>query len=289
MASCFLFFEGTLAMDFSLDEHTDSLLTDEERAAIAEGEEEDSDEPDVPDKAQQETPAPNSAPVTTPAPNSAAPTQQEAFQPQYQSDVPSDIVDQIAAIKAQTKALSAQMFAGEIDSNQYNDQLETLTEQREQLSLARVKSEIFADMQGQNSAQSWQFSVNRFMEQAAKGQVDYRQDAKKRDDLDLFVKALANDDRHAHQPMAWFLNEAHRLVKGMHGLPQSSPAQAPPVTNPRKSPTEKLPATLANIPGSDGPGDLSGEFSDVDKLEGFELEEAIAKMTPAQRDRFSKA
>ena len=275
-------------MDFSLDEHTDSLLTDEERAAIAEGEE-DSDEPDVPDKAQQETPAPTSAPVTTPAPNSAAPTQQEAFQPQYQSDVPSDIVDQIAAIKAQTKALSAQMFAGEIDSNQYNDQLETLTEQREQLSLARVKSEIFADMQGQNSAQSWQFSVNRFMDQAAKEQVDYRQDAKKRDDLDLFVKALANDDRHAHQPMAWFLNEAHRLVKGMHGLPQSSPAQTPHVTHTRKSPTEKLPATLANIPGSDGPGDLSGEFSDVDKLEGFELEEAIAKMTPAQRDRFSKS
>ncbi len=47
------------------------------------------------------------------------------------------------------------------------------------------------------------------------------------------------------------------------------------------------PAIAAQVPGSDGPGDVDGnEFSDVDRLTGDTQEAAIAKMSAAQRDRY---
>ena len=69
----------------------------------------------------------------------------------------------------------------------------------------------------------------------------------------------------------------------MSGTPQSWNLSIGPT---RKSPVDALPATLAQVPGSDGPGDVSGEFSELDSLEGLDYEQAIAKMTPVQRERF---
>jgi len=55
----------------------------------------------------------------------------------------------------------------------------------------------------------------------------------------------------------------------------------------RKSPIDAAPKTLAQVPGGNGPGDVDGnEFSDVDRLTGDAQEAAIAKMTPAQRERY---
>jgi hypothetical protein len=42
------------------------------------------------------------------------------------------------------------------------------------------------------------------------------------------------------------------------------------------------------VPGGDGPGDVEGEFAHLDALEGEALESAIAKMSPAQREKFSR-
>ena len=40
---------------------------------------------------------------------------------------------------------------------------------------------------------------------------------------------------------------------------------------------------------SDGPGDVSDEFGNVDALDGLDLESAIARMTPAQREKYARA
>ena len=53
--------------------------------------------------------------------------------------------------------------------------------------------------------------------------------------------------------------------------------------------SEEILNTLAQVPGSDGPGDVAGEFADVLALDGMEYEAAIARMTPAQRERFLRA
>jgi hypothetical protein len=43
------------------------------------------------------------------------------------------------------------------------------------------------------------------------------------------------------------------------------------------------------VPGADGPGDVGGEFADVLSLDGMEYETAIARMSPAQREKFARA
>jgi hypothetical protein len=116
--------------------------------------------------------------------------------------------------------------------------------------------------------------------------VDYRTDLAKQRDLDFFIRALANDASNDNRPMVWFMDEAHRRVKVLHGLSGLSTREQQ--TAKRKPPVQDLPRTLADVPGSDGPGDVAGEFADIDRLDGFELEAALAKMSPAQREKYER-
>jgi hypothetical protein len=66
---------------------------------------------------------------------------------------------------------------------------------------------------------------------------------------------------------------------------QADPAPKPAAQN-RNPPA--APKTIAHIPGGDGPGDVGGEFAHLDALDGNDLESAIAKMSPAQREKYSR-
>jgi hypothetical protein len=149
-------------------------------------------------------------------------------------------------------------------------------------------------MTEQTAEQEWQDTINRFMTGTAKAEgIDYRKDTKKQKDLDIFVKVLAGEDENADKPMAWFLSTAHSMVKAKHGIATVAPTT--PAVDPNKpvkraAPKDLIPSTLAMVPGSDGPGDVGeDEFADVDRLEGLELERAIAKMSDDQRKRYLEA
>ena len=133
----------------------------------------------------------------------------------------------------------------------------------------------------------------------AEGGIDYREDTEKASDLDGFVRSLAARSEHAHQSMAWFLTEAHKRVLALHGIAIKTPADQttdsdsaakPPVKSvDRKPPLDIAPKTLAMIPGGEGPGDVDGEFADVLALEGLAYEQAIARMSLTERERFLRA
>src|SRR3546814_18082157 len=90
-----------------------------------------------------------------------------------------------------------------------------------------------------------------------------------------------------------------------HALPSSTPTSTPPPASaeptktpaqlvaeanaPRKPDRYAAQPTLANVPGGAGPGDVVGEFANRDSLDGEELEAAIGRLTPAQRERYAKA
>ena len=132
---------------------------------------------------------------------------------------------------------------------------------------------------------------------------DYRKDTEKWSDLDGFVRSLAARTEYAHQSMDWFLVEAHKRVLALHGMPAApkasdseSSAEAKPALkamdrNPidRKPPLDIAPKALAMVPGREGPGDVDGEFADVLALEGLAYEQAIARMSPTERERFLRA
>jgi hypothetical protein len=210
--------------------------------------------------------------------------------PRYEAQLPSDYDDQIKTLKDRDAELRQKFKDGEIDIDERDAGLAELSEQRERLLVARAKAEISQEMTQQTAAQQWQNTVNSFLSRVAKdeGGIDYRKDAAKAEDLDSFVKFLANKQENADKPMEWFLQEAHKRVQALHGVAPVKRETIEDAKAKRKPPLDAAPKTLAQVPGSDGPGDVESEFSDIDALEGWELEQAIARMSPAQRAKYLK-
>jgi hypothetical protein len=295
-----------------LDEHILSTLTPEEVAAIKEepsaeeiaaiaaiangaedGPDDDDDEDDGTETAAATTePAAAAAkdtplePDTAPAPEPEPETAE--FRPRYEAKLPDDFATQEAAIKEQADALVAKFKGGDIDFDQYQIEAAALAKSERALDEIRFKASLSQEMTAQTAEQQWAFTVQRFMSATAKaeGGIDYAKDAEKNADLDLFVKALARDEKNSDKPAEWFLHEAHKRVQAMHGITTKPTPPAPPAAS-RKPPLSAAPKTLAQVPGGDGPGDVDGnEFADIDRLTGEAQEAAIAKMTPSQRERY---
>ncbi len=210
------------------------------------------------------------------------------FVPQYSAELPGDYAEQVAAMNGEARDLSERFRAGEIDVDEFSVAQAELQARREQLTAARIKAEIAAEMQSQTEEQQWARTVQQFV-QSVKTNIDYSEDKEKQADLDLFVRRLADDPKNSDRPMDWFLREAHRRVQALHGVVPAAAAPAVAPDKRRAAPVGTIPKTLAQVPGSDGPGDVGDEFSDIDALEGLELEDALRKMTDSQRAKYAMA
>ncbi len=247
--------------------------------------------------AEAKAPAADAEPAAEPAaaagPSAEPAATGDTFVPRYDAALPADFDAQVKTLTDEQAALKTKFQAGELDFDEYEVQRDELVAKREALTIARAKAEISAEMTAQTQAQRWQAAVVSFAARtAADGGFDYRKDAAKARDLDTFVRALAADEANADQPHEWFLTEAHRRVMALHGgapapKPEPSGATAPAAKPSRRPPLAAVPPSLANVPGGEGPGDVTGEFADIDALDGTDLESAIARMTPAQRERYS--
>jgi hypothetical protein len=314
-------------MTISLDEHHASTLSDEELEAIrgedlseeerdllqsvagdgddGDDDDEDDDEPadedsdDDGDGATDDDQGGDADPATVAAAEAgsaaAQPTASARQSPaSYEAaGLPADFQEQISATHDAQRDLLQKFQDGELEVSEYAAELSKITERRDALVAARIKAEISQEMAEQASAREWQQAVHRFIDRVAKDeQVDYRTDAARARDLDTFVRVLANDPENAQQSSEWFLQEAHKLVNARRGpvpAPAAGKENPPPRPEPRKPDLKAVPKTLAHVPGSDGPGDVSDEFGNVDALEGLDLESAIARMTPAQREKYARA
>lgn len=207
---------------------------------------------------------------------------------EYVAKLPDDYDQKIGDLAAQEADIRAKFKTGELEIEAYEEQRDAILKQREILNTARVKAEISQEMREQSAQNEWQNQIKSFMAAAAKNDgIDYSKDQAKSADLDLFVKTLANNPANADKSGDWFLAEGHKRVMALHGVaPSAQPAaKAPPAS--RVPPLKSAPKTLAQVPGGDGPGDVADEFAQLDALEGNDLEAAIAKMTPAQREKFA--
>lgn len=308
--------------DTTLDPQMLDLLTPEERAAIA-GEEVDpadkaalaaiigeSAKPSVTtddgeDDGEDDGGAgnePAAAPAAAPAepagqddgaqPAAAAPAPKaDPASPTYKAELPADFQEQVAALKEEQDALRQKFKAGEIELDAYEAERDAIAQKQRDLDRAAIKAEISSEMTEQTAAQQWQAAIARQFDAAIKpeaGGIDYRKDAEKQADLDQFVRSLAAKPENADKPMDWFLAEGHKRVLALHDIRPAAPAQKPaaaPAPN-RRPPVDAAPASLAHVPGADGPGDVGGEFADLDALEGLELEAAINRMSTAQREKY---
>ncbi len=228
-----------------------------------------------------------------PAPVATQPRQDQPVV--YDAALPEDYDQKVQDLKARQADLRSKFKAGELDLDAFDEQNAALDEEREVLTVARAKAETAASLNAQNAQAAWRNTITGFFD-ATKlaGGPDYHADEAKRNDLDMFVKALANDAKNENKPASWFLEEAHKRTMALHGLTVAKNDPKPPAADPvaaknerRKPNLSVVQKTLAHVPGGDGPGDVGGdEFANLDGLKGEALEDAIARMSPAQRQKF---
>lgn len=206
----------------------------------------------------------------------------------YKAELPEDFEAKVADIKQKTTDLRAQFKAGDIDFDTFEAKKSELDDARESLMVARTKAELSQEMTAQSAEAQWRQSINALFANVLKTEgVDYQNDMARQTDLDTFVKALANNTANQDKSPEWFLAEAHKRVNALHGSPAPAAAPAPAAKAQNRTPPA-APKSIAGIPGGEGPGDVGSEFASVDALAGDDLEAAIARMTPAQREKFSR-
>jgi hypothetical protein len=283
----------------SLDDNLTATLTDEEIEAIKDdnlGSEEIDQQDDVDDENEDDEGSEDDSDDDggeAPEEPAVVDGSTSGFRPTYQAQLPEDFTDKTKAIETKASELAGQFREGSIDFDEYTANMAELNVRRDALTTEKIKAEISAEMRSQEGEQRWTWTVNQFIARVASDEkIDYRNaDAAKLKDLDVFVRALASDESNANQSAEWFLAEAHKRVKALHGLstaPASGDkAQEKPAV--RKPNLKAVPQTLAHVHGSDGPGDVGDEFANLDQLDGMDLEMAIAKMSPAQREKFARA
>lgn len=303
-------------------------LTDEERAAIEEADkdelaalaaiaagntegtgtdgEEDEDADDAsaaPAAAPAAAAAPTAATPASPAaqataePPAAAPTPAPAPEPvastAYRAELPADHAEKKAAAEGALADLTAKFKAGDLEVDEYETQRKAADATLRELERAELKAEIAREMTAQSTEAQWANAIRRqFDASKAAGLVDYDTDEAKRSDLDTFVRALGAKAENADKSMDWFLAEAHKRVLALHDIRPAAAAPAAKTAAPvpaRTPPTAAVVPSLTNVPGGGAADDIGGdEFADIDRLDGLELEAALARMTPAQREKFER-
>lgn len=288
------------------DSDTVDTLTPEERAAIGGDEygdedreiikkiagdasdeddaDDDADDDGDDDAAPQEGKAaepPQDGQTTDAEPQTVDPVKAVA---QYQADLPGDFDQKLADLKTRDAELRQRFRDGDIDIDERDAGLAEIAAEREQLLIQKATAETLAKINEQNQRQAQADYERRFVERVKADGIDYTQQR----NINLFNTLLAELlEEHGDKGRDWLWNEAHKAVLRARGIQRQ--ASADPVAEAkqsRKPPVDAAPKTLAQVPGSDGPGDVGDEFADVLALDGADFEDAIARMSPAQREKF---
>jgi hypothetical protein len=204
----------------------------------------------------------------------------------YEVAGPEDLEAQLSGLKERDAQLRERFKSGEIDIDERDAGLAELAADREKLLIEKAAAETLARINEQNQRNAALDYERRFVERVKADGVDYGAEKNVR----LFNTMLSElSEEHADKGRDWLWTEAHKAVLRARGIASSPVQQRDAIAEARakrKPPVEAAPATLAQVPGSDGPGDVSDEFADIMALEGLEFEQAIARMSPTQREKF---
>lgn len=211
--------------------------------------------------------------------------------------------EKLAALDVTRSEVVQKFRDGDITVDEMEDQLRALGTERDTLLTEKTKASVVAELATQTAQQQWQYDVNRFLKTTLKTEgIDYRAETEQgkrlNAALDMTVKLLANDSENASKDNDWFLEEAHRITKARFNLGAAPAAGAKPVvTDPkakaladRRPNLKAVPQTLAHVPpaGSDDAATGDSEFAHLERLEGMELEAAIARMSRADQERWAR-
>lgn len=242
------------------------------------------DEAEVVDEDERETPASPKKPdddwapqdEDTPLPEVAA---------EYKAEVPQNYKDQRAELmKAKAEAMK-KLMDGEIDAEAFAAEDARIADALEELTAQRIRAETLIEANQQAQAVQQQKALQRLIAQT-RDQVDYMKDQKAQKQFDMAMRAIASDPDNAGRDYADLIQEAHRVVCALRGVPLTKGeqvARAVETAAATRKPKDAPPVTLRNIPAASTPNANGDILEQMGRLSGPAYEEAFNRLTPAQR------
>jgi len=264
----------------------DPFGDDEELTAEASAEADDRDvDPEDPDAEPTDPAKAEAQPLETEEspPETVEAVQEPAIQ-QFKAEVPTEYKAQrTELLKAKAEAMK-KLMDGEIGAEEFAAEESRISDALEELTAQRIRAETLLEANQQTQAQYQQRELQRLIARS-KEQVDYMADAKAQKQFDTALQAIGADPDNAGREYAELIEEAHKVVCALRGIPVTkgeAVAQAVQQTASRK-PKEAPPVTLRNIPAA-ATANANGDVLDqMSRLSGQAYQDAFARLTPAQR------
>lgn len=269
-----------------------TLLSDEERAALADDDDEGDDgeggtpeagKPDAeaPKKVAAEEPA--RRPAEEPAPRDVVEEDvRRAPQPLLKVDVPADIADKLAANKAERAALRKQFDEGDIASSEFFEKMDALDDARRAIDSVVLQAEISQKLTAGQAEEAWFQRCDRFLaEHPEIGATNLRYET-----FDHVLRQVTGSAEHANLSPDAKLDLALRTWRTELGLPETPATPSAQPGTPRRVTVP----TLGKLPAAAGDGiGNDGKFSVLDNLidkDPIAYETALSRMSDHDRAEY---
>lgn len=255
----------------------------------------DQTEADTPPEASAGTATSESdAPDATDEEVAAPPVVEDSFAAQLAGrGIPEDYEDQLALTNQAIEDLDKSLEDGELDYAAHAKQNRELTAQLSELSAMKREAEFVAGNNEMIAEQHWQWEVDRFVDEHKEFANPVHHGA-----LRGALEELYQNEDNVGQPYRWFLREAAESVRNAFGMDaptvpveEGNEAQeadredliAKQREEKRQDPP---PQTLGGVPAASEEKVATDEFAQIDRLEGMDLEAALAKMPAGKVDKY---
>ena len=205
--------------------------------------------------------------------------------PLFNAELPADIQAQRTEIDAKEDALDKQFDEGDITFSEHKKALREINQQRNALDRAELKAELAAEAYQTQIDNSWQASQTAFF--SAHPEINTANDVQMTA-LDHLVrqetKAVLDKGGVIGVPE---LERAYAKFKQAFNIADSAPKQQQKQV---KTPKNGIvPPNLGTLPAATANDTDDGKFAALDRLEGTAYEDALAKLTDAQRDEYLRS
>lgn len=210
---------------------------------------------------------------------------QERTQPNLDYELPRDWQQKMDKVQNGLTELEAEWDDGEVDKEEYHRRREELRTQEKALDRQYTKAEIAADFRQSQAKQQWASDVESFFRENPQfrptGDSPEDNDNPLYDAMDAQVIkiAKANPSMSGREVLEKALSRFPEHLRNPDGEKKAKAEKK----GGRKIQRRQVPPTLKDVPSSQM-ADTKGEsrFAHLDKLDGIELEKAMAKMSEAE-------
>ena len=190
----------------------------------------------------------------------------------------------VNAIDIELAGLGEQMENGDIDFAEYHKKQLDLNNERMELYREVDKQKIFKELAAQEDARAWTNAQNDFF--AKDGNAAIKDKPLLYNALNAAIKQVTEHPEANGKAFDWVLNQAKAEVETQLGVRIGTTPAAAPAPKRHDAGKTQLPMTLSNLPSAAAQDVGTDEFGHLDKMEGMDLELALAELPPEKVDRY---